>query len=120
MNYKGYLAKIEFDTEDRIFAGRIIKIRDVVGFHSESAAELEEAFHEAVDNYLAACGKSIALKPAEKSFRQGWEEAVNGETMPIDELWTDYLFPNKHHCAIPSAAPHPKIPESPPQSAQKH
>lgn len=89
MNYKDYLAKVEFDTEDRIVIGRIIGIRDVIGFHGESVAELEEAFHEAVDNYLAACGKSIALIPAEKSFRQGWEEAVNGETMPIEELWTD-------------------------------
>jgi len=32
--------------------------------------------------------ESISLKPAENSFQQGWEEAMNGETMPIDELWT--------------------------------
>ncbi len=28
-------------------------------------------------------------KPAESSFRQGWEEAMTDKTMPIDELWTD-------------------------------
>ncbi len=33
--------------------------------------------------------KSMALKPAESSFKQGWEEAMRGETMPIEELWTD-------------------------------
>ncbi len=32
--------------------------------------------------------QSIALKPAEESFRQGWQEAVRGETLPIAELWT--------------------------------
>jgi hypothetical protein len=32
--------------------------------------------------------ESISLKPAESSFQQGWEEAMNSETMPIDELWT--------------------------------
>lgn len=55
LNYKGYQARVEFDAEDRIFVGRIIGIRDVVGFHGESVAELESAFQEAVDNYLAAC-----------------------------------------------------------------
>jgi hypothetical protein len=32
--------------------------------------------------------QSIALKPAEESFRQGWQEALRGETLPIAELWT--------------------------------
>ncbi len=40
-------------------------------------------------NIVRSFRESITLKPAEKSFQQGWEEAVNGETMPIDELWTD-------------------------------
>jgi len=31
--------------------------------------------------------KSIALKPAEASFRKGWEEALAGDTMPVSELW---------------------------------
>lgn len=55
MSYKGYHARVEFDGEDRIFVGHIIGIRDVVGFHGESVQELESAFSEAVDNYLAAC-----------------------------------------------------------------
>jgi predicted HicB family RNase H-like nuclease len=57
MNYRGYYAKVEFDPEDRIFVGRIIGIRDVVGFHGESVNELETAFREAVENYLAACAE---------------------------------------------------------------
>lgn len=57
MNYKGYVAKVEFDPEDHIFVGHIIGIRDVVGFHGESVATLETAFREAVDNYLVACKK---------------------------------------------------------------
>lgn len=40
-------------------------------------------------NIVRSFRESITLKPAEKSFRQGWEEAVNGETIPVDELWTD-------------------------------
>ena len=55
ISYKGYSAHIEFDPEDRILVGHIIGIRDVVGFHGKSVKELERAFHEAVDDYLAAC-----------------------------------------------------------------
>jgi hypothetical protein len=31
--------------------------------------------------------ESIALKPAEASFRQGWKEALAGETRPVSDLW---------------------------------
>ena len=57
INYKGYFANIKFDSEDHIFVGHIIGIRDVVGFHGKSVRELETAFHEAVDDYLEACKK---------------------------------------------------------------
>ena len=62
INYKGYFAKVEFDPEDHIFVGRVIGIRDVVGFHGKSVSELEAAFAEAVDNYLAAC-KELGQEP---------------------------------------------------------
>ncbi len=62
MNHKGYFAKVEFDSEDRIFVGHIIGIRDVVGFHGKSVTELETSFQEAVDNYLEAC-KKLNQKP---------------------------------------------------------
>lgn len=32
--------------------------------------------------------QSVALRPAEEGFRQGWEEVRAGETLPISELWT--------------------------------
>jgi predicted HicB family RNase H-like nuclease len=57
MTYKDYSARIEYSDEDGCFIGRIAGIRDVVGFHGESVAELKAAFEEAVDDYLAACKK---------------------------------------------------------------
>jgi predicted HicB family RNase H-like nuclease len=57
MNYKGYHAKVEFDPQDHILVGRIIGIRDVIVFHGKSVNELETAFREAVDDYLAACAE---------------------------------------------------------------
>lgn len=48
------------------------------------------------DEYLAALLKmirvfheSIILKPAEESFRQGWQEALRGDTRPVSELWEE-------------------------------
>jgi hypothetical protein len=38
---------------------------------------------------MRAFRESITLKPAEKSFRQGWQEALRGETRPVSELWKD-------------------------------
>ena len=57
MSYNSFAARVEFDAEDRIFVGHVAGIRDIVGFHGESVAELEAAFHEAVDDYVAACKK---------------------------------------------------------------
>ena len=31
--------------------------------------------------------ESVTLKPAEARFRQGWKEALAGETRPVSELW---------------------------------
>ena len=62
MLYKGYSARIEFDDADRIFVGHIAGIRDIVGFHGSSVNELEAAFHEAVNDYLAHCER-LGLPP---------------------------------------------------------
>lgn len=66
MTYKGYSARIEFDEQDRIFVGHLAGIRDIVGFHGSSVNELEAAFHEAVNDYLAHCAQ-LNL-PANKPF----------------------------------------------------
>ena len=57
LTYNGYSARVEFDAEDRLFVGQVAGIRDIVGFHGASVDELEQAFREAVDDYLAACSK---------------------------------------------------------------
>lgn len=53
MKYRGYIARIEYDEEDRIFVGHLAGIKDIVGFHGSTVNELEHAFHESVDNYIA-------------------------------------------------------------------
>jgi predicted HicB family RNase H-like nuclease len=66
MKYKGYIARIEFDEEDRIFVGHLAGIKDIVGFHGTTVDELEAAFHESVDNYLSISDETG--RPPQKPF----------------------------------------------------
>ncbi len=55
MEYKGYVAKVEFDDEADIFHGEVINLRDVITFEGQSVAELRQAFEESVEDYLDFC-----------------------------------------------------------------
>lgn len=57
MTHKGYAARVEYSEDDACFIGHIAGIRDSVGFHGDSVAELRASFEEAVDDYLATCAK---------------------------------------------------------------
>lgn len=71
MEHKGFAARVEYSEEDGCFIGHIAGIRDVIGFHGESVAELRAAFEEAVDDYLATCKKleKEPNKPYSGQFR---------------------------------------------------
>lgn len=71
MEHKGFAARVEYSEEDGCFIGHIVGIRDVIGFHGESVAELRAAFEEAVDDYLATCKKlgKEPNKPYSGQFR---------------------------------------------------
>jgi predicted HicB family RNase H-like nuclease len=66
MKYRGYTARIEYDEEDRIFVGHLAGIQDIVGFHGTTVDELEAAFHESVDNYIAISEETG--RPAQKPY----------------------------------------------------
>ena len=57
LEYKGYHAKIEFDAEDMLMVGEVFGIRDSLNFHGKSIAEIVEAFHQSIDNYLDLCAE---------------------------------------------------------------
>lgn len=62
MTYKGYTAIITYDERDNIFYGHLVDTYDDVYFEGTSIETLEQAFHEAVDDYLAYC-KETGRKP---------------------------------------------------------
>jgi predicted HicB family RNase H-like nuclease len=55
LSYRGYTARIDFDARDDIFIGRILGVRDIISFHSETTQGLRREFEIAVDDYLADC-----------------------------------------------------------------
>jgi predicted HicB family RNase H-like nuclease len=62
MIYKGYTPYIEFSEEDACLVGHILGINHIVCFHGDSVAEINQAFVEAVDDYLEAC-TAKGIKP---------------------------------------------------------
>ena len=57
MEYSGYIGKVEIDEEAGIFHGEVINVRDVITFEGVTVEELQQAFRESVDDYLAFCAQ---------------------------------------------------------------
>jgi predicted HicB family RNase H-like nuclease len=57
MEYKGYIGKVEIDDEVGILYGEVINVRDVITFEGTSVEEVQQAFHESVDDYLEFCAE---------------------------------------------------------------
>lgn len=66
MEYKGYIAKVEFDDDAEIFHGEVINLRDVITFQGTSVADLRQAFQESVEDYLDFCAERV--EEPEKPF----------------------------------------------------
>lgn len=107
MNYKGYAARIEYDAQDRIFVGHLSGIYDTVGFHGSSVEELEAAFHDAVDNYLAACAKlgQPPNKPASGKMLLRVPPAIHSAAIMVAESegkslnqWATHVLAEAAHC----------------------
>ena len=55
MEYKGYLGIVEYDSEAKIFHGDIINTRDVITFQGKTVNEIEQAFKDSINDYIAWC-----------------------------------------------------------------
>ena len=55
LQYKGYVGAVEAD--DGAFVGRVIGLRDMITFEGATFPEVEQAFRDSVDDYLAFCAE---------------------------------------------------------------
>jgi predicted HicB family RNase H-like nuclease len=79
MNYKGYIGQVEYDDEQHIFSGSVINTRDVITFQGETVQELEKAFRDSVDDYLAWCREDGVEpeKPYSGKFNVRFDPAIH-------------------------------------------
>jgi predicted HicB family RNase H-like nuclease len=78
LEYLGYHAKIEFDAEEMIFTGEVFGINDSLNFHGTTVQEIEEMFHQSIDNYLTLC-KECGKEP-DREFKGSFNVRVSPET----------------------------------------
>ena len=55
VEYKGYFGTVEPD--DGVFAGRVSGLRNVITFEGATFAEVDQAFRDSIDDYLAFCAE---------------------------------------------------------------
>lgn len=77
MEYKGYVGKISYSTEDEVFFGTVPGINHLITFKGASVEELKSAFHEAVDEYLAECEQ--LQKSPEKIYKGQFNVRIDPE-----------------------------------------
>ncbi|MBE7041056.1 MAG: type II toxin-antitoxin system HicB family antitoxin [Ruminococcaceae bacterium] len=73
--YKGYLTKIEFSAIDNVLHGKIEGINDLVTFESNNISEIEQEFHNAVDDYLALC-EELGQEP-DKTYKGSFNVRIH-------------------------------------------
>jgi predicted HicB family RNase H-like nuclease len=66
MTYRGYIARIEFDSRDNIFTGKVLGIEDSITFHGAAVKDLRTDFEAAINHYIADCAATgrKPFKPA--------------------------------------------------------
>lgn len=55
IQYKGYIAQVEYNVPAGRFLGRVVNARGAVTFGAHSRSELRQALVDCVDAYLAFC-----------------------------------------------------------------
>jgi predicted HicB family RNase H-like nuclease len=57
LEYKGYIAKVDFEEDDEYMNGEVINVRDVITFKGKNIKELKHELKNSVECYLDFCKK---------------------------------------------------------------
>ena len=57
MKYKGYLGEVTYDADAKNFHGEVVGLKDVITFQGTTVVELEKAFKDSIDDYVAWCAE---------------------------------------------------------------
>ena len=67
LEYKGYLGSVEYSAPDKLLCGKVLGIKALIMYHSDTLQGLVEDFQDAVDHYLSFCEES-GNKPQKPSY----------------------------------------------------
>ena len=77
LKYKEYLGSVHYSAEDEVFYGKLESIEDHISFEGDSVDDLQQAFRDAVDDYLEICRASG--KSPEKSYKGSFNIRIDPE-----------------------------------------
>ncbi|MCD7732019.1 MAG: type II toxin-antitoxin system HicB family antitoxin [Oscillospiraceae bacterium] len=77
MKYKDYVGSVEFSESDGVFFGKVMGIKALISYEGETAKDLVEDFHGAVDDYLALCEEQ-GVNP-EKAYKGSFNVRISPE-----------------------------------------
>ena len=75
LKYRGYYGSIEVSTEDNCLFGKLQFIRALVNYEGETVAELEKAFQEELEK--SASKESPLQKNLENAFQEAVDDYLN-------------------------------------------
>jgi predicted HicB family RNase H-like nuclease len=111
ITYRGYTARVEFDSRDNLFVGRVLGLRDSISFHGETAAELRADFAAVIDHYLTDCtttgraperpasGKLMLRVPPEVHTAAALRAKIEGKSL---NQWAAEVLAQAARMALPS------------------
>lgn len=62
MQYKGYQGSVEYGAEDKTLFGKVQFIKSLLMYEGNTVEELEQSFHQVIDEYLEDC-KAGGVEP---------------------------------------------------------
>jgi predicted HicB family RNase H-like nuclease len=106
MAYKGYTARIEFDSRDNIFIGKVLEIEDGITFHGATVKELKADFEAAVNHHIADCAATghKPFKPASGKLMLRVSPEVHAKALTITKASGKSL--NQWAAEVPDKAAH--------------
>jgi predicted HicB family RNase H-like nuclease len=78
MEYKGYVAgPIEFDPEEKTFAGTVQGLRGVIHFEGANADGLWKSLRGSIDSYLTLCAEEGRAPETAQRSAEAREELIS-------------------------------------------
>lgn len=75
MEYRSYIGSVEFSEEDCLLFGKVQGVRTLISYEGQTAKELLEDFHAAVNEYLQLCSEQ-GIAP-EQSYKGSFNVRIS-------------------------------------------